>query len=139
MRVFFLLILCTTVSAFGGDKDFNGRWNIEVPKEPRHRAWWLEVTGAGTPKIKGRFVGSPGGDMKDIPEISVASGKLRFVFSNAGKQAFKGTWTARFENGLLQGNYEVDGKPKAALPWVGHRAPVLNEKDDGNWKIVPAP
>ena len=134
MRLFFLAILLMTVSVFGGDKDFNGRWNIEVPKEPRHRAWWLEVSGAGTPKIKGRFVGSPGGDMKDIPGISLESGTLKFVFSTAGKQPFKGTWTARYENGLLHGNYQVEGKPNAALTWTGHRAPVLKEKDDGKWK-----
>ena len=134
MRSLFLgCLLCA--ATFAGDKDFNGRWNIEVPKEPRHRVWWLEVTGAGTPKIKGRFVGSPGGDMKDIPQISTEGGNLKFVFTSTGNQpAFKGTWTARYENGLLHGKYEVEGRPNAGLSWTGHRAPVLKDKDDGKWK-----
>ena len=30
--------------------DFNGRWDISVPKEPRARAWWLEVDGRRNPR-----------------------------------------------------------------------------------------
>ena len=87
-----LTILFSLLTMFAADKDFNGRWNIEVPKEPRNRVWWLEVTGAGTPSIKGRFVGSPGGDMNDIPQIkvhriaeflSIAIHAVRFGFHQA--------------------------------------------------------
>ena len=83
MRFLLLPAILLSLSAFAGDDAFNGRWNIKAPKEPRNRAWWLEVTGAGTPKLKGRFVGAPGGDMNDIPEIALANGELKFVFERA--------------------------------------------------------
>ena len=74
MRLYAFLLAMSAVSLVGADRDFDGRWNIEVPKEARKRVWWLEVTGAGTGLVKGRFVGSPGGDMNDIPEITVKNG-----------------------------------------------------------------
>ena len=126
-----LLLLLLTLPLFAADKDFNGRWNIEVPKEPRHRVWWLEVSGAGTPGIKGRFVGSPGGDMNDIPEIAVKNNTLEFVFTRPN---YKGIYKATLVKGLLQGNFTVGGNPKSELTWTGHRAPVLKDKDDGKWK-----
>ncbi len=126
-----LLLLFLTLPLFAADKDFNGRWNIEVPKEPRHRVWWLEVSGAGTPGIKGRFVGSPGGDMNDIPEIAVKNNTLEFVFTRPN---YKGIYKATLIKGLLQGNFTVGGNPKSELTWTGHRAPVLKDKDDGKWK-----
>ena len=128
MRLFLLFL---TLPLFAADKDFNGRWNIEVPKEPRHRVWWLEVSGAGTPGIKGRFVGSPGGDMNDIPEIAVKNNTLEFVFTRPN---YKGIYKATLTKGLLQGNFTVGGNPKSELTWTGHRAPVLKDKDDGKWK-----
>ena len=126
-----LLLLFLTLPLFAADKDFNGRWNIEVPKEPRHRVWWLEVSGAGTPGIKGRFVGSPGGDLNDIPEIAVKNNTLEFVFTRPN---YKGIYKATLTKGLLQGNFTVGGNPKSELTWTGHRAPVLKDKDDGKWK-----
>ena len=56
------------------------------PKEPRHRAWWLEVTGAGTQEIKGRFVGFPGGDMNDIPKIWIDNGEPAFHLRPLGRR-----------------------------------------------------
>jgi hypothetical protein len=61
--------------------DFNGRWNIRVANEDRSRAWWLEVEGAGTDALKGKFVGAPGGGLYDIPEISIRDGELVFAFT----------------------------------------------------------
>ena len=55
----YALLLLAAVSVTG----FNGRWDITVPNESRARAWWLEVTGAGTPNLAGKFVGAPGGNM----------------------------------------------------------------------------
>lgn len=77
MRLIVLAALAASV-ALAADSDFNGRWDIRVPKEPRARAWWLEVEGAGTPGIKGRFVGFPGGNTDPIPEIRVTDGILHF-------------------------------------------------------------
>jgi hypothetical protein len=124
--------------AAAADKDFAGRWNIEVPGETRSRAWWLEVSGVGTPKLKGRFVGAPGGNMDDIPEISIRDGELRFVFERnyAGKEGSRqrGVYRARFVKGTLQGTFEVEGLKRPAQKWIGRRAPIIRDKDDGSWK-----
>ena len=61
------------------DADFNGRWNLTVANEPRQRAWWLEIEGAGGPgPLRGRFIGFPGGDLNSIDDLALASGELTF-------------------------------------------------------------
>src|SRR5689334_4530696 len=80
MRNCLLLLLLTAALLPAADSGFNGRWDIAVLNESRHRAWWLEVNGAGTPEIKGRFVGFPGGDMNDIQKIWIDGGVLHFTF-----------------------------------------------------------
>jgi hypothetical protein len=80
MRTLCLLFLLITASAWAGAEQFNGRWDIKVINEPRNRVWWLEVTGAGSEALKGRFVGFPGGDMNNIPEMSIRDGELTFRF-----------------------------------------------------------
>ncbi len=134
IALFFLLSL----AGLAKDLDFNGRWNITVPNEPRRRAWWLEVDGAGTAAIKGRFVGAPGGDMNAIPEISAKGGVLRFVFErNYLRQpsgANKGVYTARIVKGDLVGEFQIEGHPASKLAFVGKRAPVIKDKEDGKWK-----
>jgi hypothetical protein len=122
------------------DQDFNGRWNLSVENEARRRAWWLEVTGAGTPNLKGRFVGAPGGDMNDIPEMTIQNGELRFVFQRQygregkGKGQQKGIYRARLVKGRLEGTFEVEGDAQPRLKFAGKRAPVIKEKDDGSWR-----
>src|ERR1051325_11216340 len=76
-----MILLAGLAATFGlaADSDFNGRWDIKVPKEPRARSWWLEVSGAGTPGIKGSFVGFPGGNTDQIPQISVKDGVRNFA------------------------------------------------------------
>jgi hypothetical protein len=122
----------------GADKDFAGRWDIEVPGETRSRAWWLEVSGVGTPKLKGRFVGAPGGNMDDIPEISIKAGELKFVFERnySGKKDARqrGVYRARLVKGQLDGTYAVEGQNRPAQKWIGRRAPIIRDKDDGSWK-----
>src|SRR5437764_14985195 len=66
----FLMPACALAALIAGspaaraaDSDFNGRWDLEVHKTPADKAWWLEITGAGTPHLKGRFVGFPGGSL----------------------------------------------------------------------------
>ncbi len=117
--------------------DFNGRWNIKVENEPRNRAWWLEVTGAGTPGIKGRFVGAPGGQMDAIPAIRVDGQELVWEFERAysrGQPKSKGVYRARLEGGALRGSFQVDGRPASKLVFAGKRAPVIKDVDDGSWK-----
>ena len=62
------------------DQQFNGRWDIAVSGDPRAKAWWLEVAGAGTENVKGKLVGAPGGQLDDIPKITIFDGELRFSF-----------------------------------------------------------
>ena len=134
------LVLLLAASAFPST-DFNGRWNIRVVNEPRQRVWWLEVTGAGTPNLKGRFVGSPGGGMYDIPEISIAGDELRFAFPSGyrvpGQEQpvkAKGRYTAKLSGGKLHGSFDLEGYPAMKATWVGESAPEIKDKDDGSWK-----
>lgn len=132
----FIALSC---AAANDDSQFNGRWDIKVNgNTPRTRAWWLEVTGAGTDAVKGRFVGAPGGQLDDIKQISILDGELRFVFDRKyqkdAKLGEKGIYWARLENGKLKGTFEIEGDPTTYLEWTGTRAPSLADKDDGTWK-----
>ena len=62
-------LLLLSAPAWTADVDFNGRWDITVQDAPHGRAWWLEVENAGTPQIKGKFVGFPGGEPIGCNEI----------------------------------------------------------------------
>ncbi len=129
------LILVAGIAASLGiaaDSDFNGRWDIRVPKEPRARAWWLEVQGAGTPGIKGSFVGFPGGNTDPIPQIAMKDGVLHFSADRGqGQKKIHLEYTAKLAGGKLAGDMH-DGK--TTLEWTGVRAPEINEHDDGTWK-----
>jgi hypothetical protein len=122
-----LLLAALASSGLAADSDFNGRWDISVPKEPRARSWWLEVSGAGTPEIKGSFVGFPGGNTDPIPKISIDQGVLHFSRERE--------YSAQLVNGRLVGEMH-DGK--TSLDWTGVRAPEINEHDDGSWKEAKA-
>lgn len=134
MRTFLLLVFAF-LPAFANDAQFNGRWDITVPHESRARAWWLEIAGAGTPAIKGRFVGFPGGDMNAIQPV-IQNGELHFTFDYTDHQTGKSLhrdYTARFVSGdrLLGLMRSSDGE---TLKWTGVHAPVITEKDDGTWR-----
>jgi hypothetical protein len=135
MRTVILLLATTTGLWAAGDEAFNGRWNIQP--SGMHRAWWLEITGAGTPQLKGKFVGAPGGQLDDIPKLSIRNGELRFEFErkwrigNKARQA-RGVWTARLKDDKLVGLFRLPGQPPVS--WVGERAPVINDRDDGTWR-----
>jgi 3-keto-disaccharide hydrolase len=136
-RIF--LALASAFLAFADDAQFNGRWDIKVTNEPRNRVWWLEIQGAGTKEIKGKFVGAPGGQMDDIPEISIRDGELMFAFmrnygrAQQGAKPSRGVYRARLDGRVLRGSFQVEGA-ESRLLWIGSRAPVLSEKDDGSWK-----
>ena len=63
--VLLLVVAGAALAAGASDNVFNGRWDITVPGDVRARAWWLEVSGAGTKNVSGKFVGAPGGQMDD--------------------------------------------------------------------------
>ena len=128
MRLLFLPLLLLA-PAWAGDEQFNGRWDIKVPHESKSRVWWLEVEGAGSGgPLKGRFVGFPGGNTDDIPEMSIHDGELTFS-ADRNKQHL--VYHARLKGDKLEGTYE-SGNDK--LQWTGTRAPTLPDKDDGAWK-----
>ncbi|MBN8733705.1 MAG: DUF1080 domain-containing protein [Acidobacteria bacterium] len=110
--------------------DFNGRWNITVEKEPRGRAWWLEVEAAGTRAMRGKFVGAPGGQMDVIPEMRVEGEELVWVFERGGKKLIYRAKTTTA--GTIEGAFQREGETEA-LKFVGRRAPVMRDKDDGTW------
>ena len=138
LAAFFLAACCAHAA---DDSQFNGRWDISVNGDTtRTRAWWLEVTGAGTDAMKGRFVGAPGGQVDDIPKLTISDGELRFAFERKyrrddnPKSTQKGLYWARLESGKLKGTFEIEGDPSTYLEWTGVHAPVLPDKDDGTWK-----
>ena len=72
----FVLLAVTTLTptARAADQDFNGRWDIQPHAKMADiqftttKAWWLGITGAGTPEMKIQFVGSPDGSLDDITD-----------------------------------------------------------------------
>ena len=140
MRLVCAAALATVVLVAGAvdDQQFNGRWDITVAGEPRTRAWWLEVLGAGTDSIKGKFVGTPGGQIEEIPKISVYDGELRFSFDRRYRRDVKspqrGLYWARLEDGKLKGTFEIEGEPASYLEWTGVRSPAIADRDDLSWK-----
>jgi len=130
-----LLPLVLLIPAFAGDAQFNGRWDITVPQESRARAWWLEVNGAGTASLHGRFVGFPGGNMNDIPHLAIQEGELRFSFDykdSRSAQPMHRDYTARLTpDGKLEG--VMRSSDGTELKWIGIRAAVITDKDDGSW------
>ena len=129
---------CVCIAASLDDQQFNGRWDITVSGDPHPHAWWLEVSGAGTDTVKGKFVGAPGGQLDEIPKISIFDGEMRFSFERRyhrdQKQVEKGLYWARLEAGKLKGTFEIEGETSSYLEWTGLRAPPLPDKDDGSWK-----
>src|ERR1700723_831210 len=92
----FVLFAITTLTptARAADQDFNGRWDIQPHAKMADiqftttKAWWLGITGAGTPDMKIQFVGSPDGSLDDITEAKVEGNVLHF------------TWTPRVRPGV---------------------------------------
>jgi hypothetical protein len=122
-----LLCFLALSAAFAGDLDFNGRWDLQLLKETPDKAWWIEVTGAGTPGIKGRFIGFPGGDLNEIKDLKIEDHQLIFSFENqAGRRDYK----IKIAGGHLNGQMTGAGGPVA---FTGFRAPNIRDTDDGTW------
>src|SRR5690349_24505230 len=111
MRRKFQIVLSTVswlvfvTASHAAVKDFNGRWDLEVHSKPSEisfttKAWWIEVTGAGTPDMKVKLVGSPDGSLDDITESRIENGVLHFAWVR-GEQRIE--YEARYDNGALEG------------------------------------
>ncbi|MBZ5592323.1 MAG: DUF1080 domain-containing protein [Acidobacteriia bacterium] len=130
-----LVFLLLSWRVLADDAQFNGRWDILVTGEPRARAWWMEISGAGTPALKGKFVGFPGGDLNDIPQPTIQDGWLHFAFDykdfKSGKPMHR-EYLVKYRSGRLFGVMRSsDGE---TVQWVGKPAPGITEKDDAAWR-----
>ena len=137
MRVVLLAACAIGCWAATTDDQFNGRWDISVNGLSSPRGWWLEVLGAGTNNLKGKFIGAPVGQVDEIPKLSISDGELRFAVQARFRRergSEKGLYWARFDDGKLKGTFEIEGDPSSYLEWTGMRAPALADKDDPSWK-----
>jgi hypothetical protein len=122
-------------SLFAAAPDFNGRWDITVPDNNRKRAWWLEITGAGTPAIAGSFIGAPGGGLDQITDARIEGDELRFSFTKKQRdgRVWKGEYRARLAGGKLEGTFQADNTT-SPLSWTGVRAPSFKQIDPAKLK-----
>lgn len=127
-----ILSVLTAGCAFAAAGDYDGRWDITARTQPRPRAWWLELQGAGTPAASGRFVSAYAGDMNKIDTIAVENGELKFTIVPHGDNAPPRVYRARLVDGKLEGTLEVAGQ--SAIQWTAVRAPAIPDRDDGTWK-----
>jgi hypothetical protein len=154
------LLALTVVSAGpsaarAADQDFNGRWDIAIDqpyaqiKSTTTKAWWLDISGAGTPTIKMQFVGSPDGSLDDIEGARIENGILYFTWKPrprpartggqpGGQQAAQPPRPPRDEHNdyvikLVNGKLEGTMTGLENLTFKGFRAPVIDEHDDGTW------
>lgn len=133
-----VMLFLAASAAFAADQDFNGRWDITAHTTPRPRAFWLEVSGAGTPNPSGWFVSAFGGDRNKIDSLTFKDGELTVTINppaaRNGKQQHAAIWRARLSGGKLTGDFGSEGQTAPRTPFTGVRAPVIDEKDDGSWK-----
>lgn len=141
LQQLFLVTMAALVAlpVWAKDADFNGRWNITPASDARKRAWWLEVNGAGTSKMTGRFVSALRGDMNVIENLTLRDGTLHFSFERPegqgpSKSVAKLMYSAKLVKGQLEGVYEIEGRPQTKMQWTGRRAPAIADKEDGKWK-----
>jgi hypothetical protein len=142
MRSFLVVLMALAAgSAYAADARFNGRWDITGYPQPRNRAWWLEISGAETDSPKGKFVTAYAGDMNVIEEISIQEGELRFGFVRKERpkpgeapRTDHLIYKARLAGDKLEGTFEIEGQERPPIRWVGVRAPVIADKDDGTWR-----
>ncbi len=114
------------------DVDFNGRWDIMLWGDNPDKAWWMEVSGAGTPGIKGKFIGFPGGDLNEIKDLRIEEHQLLFSFENkVGKRDYAVTYFGGHLDGEMTG-------PGGPIKFTGYRAPAIRDHDDATWlKATP--
>jgi hypothetical protein len=135
-RRFLPLLLCCAGAAAAGDEAFNGRWIIQPLGENNGRVLWLEINGAGAGTVSGAMVGGgPGGQLDTIRDALVEHGQLSFHLERTlGRDRslhVKTPVTAALHDGRLLGTALRNRGP---LLWIGRRAPVLPERDDGSWR-----
>ncbi len=135
-RLSLILLLCMTNLGLADDQGFNGRWVIEPLGANNGRVMWLEISGAGTGSISGFMVGGgPGGQLDAIHQAKIERGQLTFhlerhVGRNGGR-LIKTPVVAALRGDLLHG---AATRQQGTALWLGRRAPVLADRDDGSWR-----
>src|SRR6266853_168016 len=88
-----------------------------------------------------RLFSFPASEVNVIEEISISGRTLRFGWTRqerpspgAEPVSRKLVYTAKLVNGMLQGVFEVEGSNQPLLEWIGVRAPLIKEMDDGTWR-----
>jgi hypothetical protein len=122
-------------ASFCAESAFNGSWDITVPNDARHRAWWLKIEGAGAGSPKGEFVSAYAGDLNHIDEITIHDNDLTFGFNPKSKNpnaSRRLVYHAHLSGDKLEGTFE--GQNGETVKWIGVRAPVIRDKDDGTWR-----
>jgi hypothetical protein len=117
-HVFVAALALCCFAASKDDQEFNGRWDITANGLAAPRGWWLEVSGAGSDNLKGKFLGSPMGLLDEIPKLSISEGELRFAVEAHFRKDHnleKGLYWARLEDGKLKGTFEIEGDPSSYL------------------------
>ena len=141
-------VVALAPAARAADNDFNGRWDIQVHAKPGDfakytttAAWWLGITGAGTPDMKIQFVGSPDGSLDDITIAKIENGVLHFTWAQTPRRPGRtpnpkdrAEFTVKYVHGLLQGAVtSTSTDPTTNLTFTGYPAPKIDEHDDGTW------
>jgi Domain of Unknown Function (DUF1080) len=109
-------VLACVQIASAADQDFNGRWDLTVHNNPGCTvtcAWWLEVTGAGTPAQKATFVGFSDGSLHELPDLTIKDGVLHFAYdrpAGGGRGRASGT---PVPGGAARGGVAPAGAPGA--------------------------
>lgn len=144
LKSLFALAVMTSLvaTARAADQNFNGRWDITVHAKPEDirttsaKAWWLGITGAGTPEMKVQFVGAPDGALDDMTDAKIQDGVLHFTWTRTPRPGAAPTgndhveYVVKYVDGALNGT--MTGS-KESLTFTGHRAPEINEHDDDSW------
>jgi hypothetical protein len=137
-----LTVIALVPAARAADDDFNGRWDLEVHAKPSDilststKAWWLGITGAGTPEVKIQLVGSPDGSLDDIAVAKLKDGVLHFTWTPTSRPGVtqdpneRIEYEVRYVDGVLEGKMTA---PKETLTFSGHRTPKIDEHDDDTW------
>jgi len=142
-----LAVIALASTAQAADKDFNGRWDIQVNAKPADfaqftttAAWWLGITGAGTPGMKIQFVGSPDGSLDEITVAKIQDGVLHFTWIDRPRRGGapnpndRAEYEVKYVHGLLQGTMTSSSTtPATRLTFTGYRSPKIDEHDDGTW------
>ena len=126
---------CASLS-LASDEAFNGRWVIRPLGDNNGRVLWLEVNGAGTGRISGAMVGGgPGGQLDEIRNARIQRGRLQFHLERrTGRDRTVVARTpviASIDGSRLVGTAL---RERGGLLWIGERAPVIADRDDGSWR-----